>query len=478
MLNGGSLGYVRIDPNIAAKTAGALMGRAGHIVMSLGDGRVIESYKTGKPVQIRNLRKSDYAKASWNTALGPMTQATAAQITGGYAGTATVGAAGGAASTAADVERLAQAQREYADALAASRIPARTTFAKATQESTRVSSQFLGFIRRIRDRGFADVAYQLLMIGEDNGGLEVAASFANGTDKELRNQRANFAKSENYETLRGNLEKSLGTLAGPPAWVTATRQATTSNTEWSTFLANIEKVSKRGFPTLAAAILDMGVEDGADLARQAVTLSDVQLRAMRNALTGGDALTQRQAKLSSSLNGPANVQAAAAMRKANASSATFLNNVSRLADRGYSSLALHYMELGEESAGESAAAAVAATDAVNAESVRQIREREALDKRATDLEATLRGWGKTVNVAPGVATGGVGPAVTFDAPRAVDARPTSPTVIMQAARPAAQSGPLLVVENMNTVNPASAVTAMETRLGDVVSVHGLNSVGR
>lgn len=79
MMNGNkSLGYVKIDPKIAAKTAGAIMGNAGHVVMSMGDGTVVESYSKGKPVRRRAISAKDMKMAAWNTGLGAMTKGTAA----------------------------------------------------------------------------------------------------------------------------------------------------------------------------------------------------------------------------------------------------------------------------------------------------------------------------------------------------------------------------------------------------------------
>ena len=263
MLKGNArLGYVKIDPQIAAKTAGAIMGRKGHVVMSLGDGRVIESYKTGKPVRIRKIAQRDYAMAAWNTALGPMTQATAGQITGNAKGA-------GSAGLIKDQAQLVEAQAEYARLLAASKIPAWVTLQQQTSAVTKGTMQFLQNIRKIRDRGFPSLAARLLAMGDEDGAA-AAASLAVAPDKALRQQRDLFDRSANYEQLRADLTESLGKTVGPPAWVTATRETQASNAKWKTFLDNISIIAGKGFGTLAAKLLEMGVDEAGDIAAQAV----------------------------------------------------------------------------------------------------------------------------------------------------------------------------------------------------------------
>lgn len=466
MLGGNkSLGYVRIDPRIAAKTAGAIMGSAGHVVMSLGDGRVVESYKTGKPVRIRKIASRDYSMAAWNSKLGPMTTGTAAQITGGMTGAAT-------GNTQSELNNLAQAQADYARLLAASKIPAYRTFAQTTVATTKVSRAFLANIRKIRDRGFPLVAARLLEMGEDDGGA-VAQSFASASTAALRQQTQNYQQNASYEDLRAKLSAELGKVAGPPAWVTASRENATTNAGMATFLANIAKINTRGFGTLAAKLLEMGVEEGGDIARQAVTLTDKDLRNLRGSLVDTPAANAKRAE---TVLGPRWVQAAQATVKATATSAAFLANIRKIRDRGFPTLALKLMELGEETASGMAAEAATATD----KDLRNFRDSytasEAMQKEADALLDQLKGIGQVLNISVGQSTG-TDPQVRWTAPRAVDARAAMPAGWANNVR-TVPSGPAVqvTVENMHAANPSEAGTQLETRIGDAVAVSGIGRV--
>ena len=464
MLKGNArLGYVKIDPQIAAKTAGAIMGRKGHVVMSLGDGRVIESYKTGKPVRIRKIAQRDYAMAAWNTALGPMTQATVGQITGNAKGA-------GSAGLIKDQTQLVEAQAEYARLLSASKIPAWVTLQQQTSAVTKGTMQFLQNIRKIRDRGFPSLAARLLAMGDEDGAA-AAASLAVAPDKALRQQRDLFDRSANYEQLRADLTESLGKTVGPPAWVTATRETQASNAKWKTFLDNISVIAGKGFGTLAAKLLEMGVDEAGDIAAQAVKLSAKDLRNMRDALTGPTSLAARQEQMSKTILGPQWAQLTRSNQAAAKTSAAFLANIRKIRDRGFSGLALKLMEMGEEQAGDIAAEAAKATD----KDLRNFRDSftglDSIQAEADKLLESLKGIGQILHVTPGLSTNS-DPTIAYSAPRPVDARP-SPVQYLTGPKGAGSAGPLMMVENIYTTSPRQAVVEMTTQLGDAVAVTGI-----
>ena len=553
MLSGKVRGYVRIDPKQAAKVAGAIMGSTGHVVMSLGDGRVIESYSKGKPVRIRKLAKRDMQMAAWNTALGPMTYATAAQITGGKAGTAVAGGGGVDPKTLREVTKeRAAAAKAYADALKAYQTPAYVHLAAATKDANKFSRQFMANLRRIRDRGYPQVAFRLMQMGDEDGAV-LAASLAKASDKVLRQQRQGFEENAKLTEYQKDLEESLSKVAGPPAWVSASKDAKNArgrvvaftnyvqkiartdptlahhllslgvedgfdlaktaaalpprgkdarnfrmdtvvnpglaqarlawtqqrsdNAMWKVFLDNVAKVKSRGFGSLAASILAMGVDKGADIAAMAAKASDSDLLGMRNNWTDEvDALTKRQEQMSKTLLGPLWRQNQTSTAKATAASASFLANIRTIRDRGFPGLALQLMEMGEDDAGEMAAEAAKATTADLTGWDKTHEASKAITDQTQRLLDELRGVGETLNVTVGLATGGE-PVVRYTAARPVDARPA--TVPFYAGTPrsgGAPAGPLLHVENMYAANPSQAATQLETRLGDAVAVSGIGRV--
>lgn len=450
----------------ALKTAGAVVVRNGHMALSLGNGRILEAPQTGKKVRERATKASEWTKGAWDTRLGTATQ-------GGVPG-------GGAAPSSGDTSKVQEynkALAEYTDLLKKASVSPAAVFEKATRSATTVSRQFLGFIRRIRDRGFADVAARLLEIGEDNGGLQVASAFANATDKDLRNQRAAFNESANYTDLADDLKRSLGMVNGRPAWETATNQAKRSNADWSSFLTNVEKLSKRGFTTLAGTILEMGVEDGYDLARQAVTLTDAQLRNMRDRLTADpDTLKARQEALSKTVLGSQWSQHQKQLVKGAAASAKFLADIRKISSRGYTDLAMRLLEMGEDSAAGMAAEAATAASADMAKWQKDWTASEAMGKQASDLLDQLKGIGKVLNITPGLATGG-GPVVRWDAPRPVATVPTKASYATPAAAGGGYAGPLVQVDTINTSDARKAIRDIDTELGDRLATTGLAWMG-
>lgn len=72
----------KLSVDQALKTAGAFVGRtgsgkSGHIAISLGDGTILESPSTGKPVRIRKTTASEWNAAAWDIRLGQPGAATA-----------------------------------------------------------------------------------------------------------------------------------------------------------------------------------------------------------------------------------------------------------------------------------------------------------------------------------------------------------------------------------------------------------------
>ena len=470
------LGYIKIDPKVAAKTAGALMGGKGHVVMSLGDGRVAESYSKGKPVRIRKLSSRDMKNAAWNTALGPMTPGTAAQVTSGKAG-GTVGGSGGVdPKTMRDVTKEREAARkEYEAALKAYKTPAYVHLAQATKEANTYSATFLANIRKIRDRGYPSLAYRLLEMGDEDGAI-MAASMVNAPAKVLRQQRDAFEQNAKLAEQQKALTEGLAVTAGPPAYITAGKEAKTRNARWRAFLANVEKIKTRGFPTLAASILAMGLDEGYDVSVGAAKASDKDLRGMRlNVTSDVEALQKRQDDLSKTLLGPLWRQDMTSTAKATTTSAAFIANIKKIRDRGFPTLALRLMEMGEDDAGAMAAEAAKASAAELSGWDKTNKASKSITDQAQTLLDQLKGIGQVLNVTVGLGTGG-DPVVTYSAPRPVDARPSTFAHVQQAPSVQGGGGPLLHVENMYAASPAQAATQLETRLGDAVAVSGIGRV--
>ena len=475
MLSGKVRGYVRIDPKQAAKVAGAIMGSTGHVVMSLGDGRVIESYSKGKPVRIRKLAKRDMQMAAWNTALGPMTYATAAQITGGKAGTAVAGGGVDPKTLREVTKDRAEAAKAYAAALKAYRTPAYVHLAAATKEANIHSRAFLRNIRAIQDRGYPSLAYRLLEMGDEDGAV-MAASLVKAPDKVLRQQRDAFEMNAAYADQQRKLTEKLSKTAGPAAHITATREQVSSNAVWKKFLDDVETIRRRGYPTLAAELLGMGVDEGADVAATAARAADKDLRQLRDASAAPQALKQRQEAMAATMLGPLWRQNQTSTAKATATSAAFLANIRTIRDRGFPGLALRLMEMGEDEAGAMAAEAAKATTADLTGWDKTHEASKAITEQTQRLLEELQGVGKTLNVTVGLATGGE-PVVKYTAARPVDARPATTPFYAGPPRSAqGVGGPLLHVENMYAANPSQAATQLETRLGDAVAVSGIGRV--
>ena len=470
MLSGNKqLGWVKIDPNLAAKTAGAILGDKGHVVLSLGDGRVAEHYSKGKPVRIRKIAKRDMQMAAWNVGFGDINKA--GKITPGQASMVP-----GAPDlpSATDMLEYTQALDTYNKMLAASKVPAYRQLAQATQGSTTYSRQFLDNISRIAKRGFPEVAARILAMGEADGAA-AAASFATAPDAALRQQRANYKANADQVTRQKELERSLSSYAGPPAWQTANNEAKYGNGVSKRFLDDVDKIAGMGYLDLAFRLLDMGETDGGDIARQAAAMKPgVNLRALSKNLATDPTATQRlQAQVTARAT-LANM--GHATREANKTSEAFLANIRKIRDRGYGDFALSLMEQGEAAAGPLAAEAAKASDASLRAITAANSKRDSIEAQAERLLADMRGVGRILNVTVGLATGQT-PGVAWTAPRGVDARPAYAATQYRAPAPTApvqaQAVPVVQIGTMTTVDPNAAAKAINTKFQDALAVAGI-----
>ena len=452
----------------ALNTPGAFLGTNGHVVMSIGGGRVIEAPQRGKKVRIRKASAREFSRAGWYTALGAPTK-------GAY----TPGSGGGAvdAKTLREVTTERDAARKaYEAALKAYKTPAYVHLASATKQANTYSRAFLNNIKKIRDRGYPSLAYRLLEMGDEDGAV-LAASLANAPAKVLRQQRDMFEQNAGLAQQQKDITDALAKTAGPIAWKVATRERAASNATWKKFLDNVAALKARGYSTLAAQLLEMGVDEGADIAATALRATPAELKNLQSNLAGTpEKLQKRQDDMARTMLGPLWKQNATSTAKATATSAAFLANIRTIRDRGFPGLALRLMEMGEDDAGEMAAEAAKATTADLTGWDKTHEASKAITDQTQRLLDELRGVGETLNVTVGLATGGE-PVVRYTAARPVDARPA--TVPFYAGPPRSApggGGPLLHVENMYAANPSQAATQLETRLGDAVAVSGIGRV--
>lgn len=477
MLKGGSLGYVRIDPKIAAETAGALMGRAGHVVMSLGDGRVIESYSKGKPVRIRKLAKRDYQMASWNTALGPMTKGTAAEITGGATGTAVAGSANDEIRIRKLQKDLAEAEKDYKEMLRRYNTPAYVHLAQATKAQNKDQSTFLIHIRKIRDRGYPSLAYRLLELGDEQA-ASMAASLVTAPDKVLRQQRDMFEQNAKLTEQQSKLSESLSKVAGPPAYVTAAKEGKEANAKRRQWMDGLAKIYKTD-PYLAQQLHAEGMETSFDLVMSVKDKKAADMRYIRNYRYRDPAALDEQDKaLESKLAGPKWQTSMSEIRKKVGASQKFMAALETLRKNGYTDLARRYYDMGEETAMDEAVSMASASNAEREQMRKMYATQDAADKKWTDLGNLLKDIGKVVDVAVGVATAS-DPSVRYLTQAPVDARGPSMQLwssMQQSTQQPRQNVPLFNVENMVAADPKSAVVDMETQLGDMLSTTNLGGM--
>ena len=351
------------------------------------------------------------------------------------------------------------------------------TFLLATNLTAKYSRQFLANIEKVANRGYPDVAARLLEMGEDQG-AKPAAAFAGASVSTLNQQRAAYNETARQLQAATDLQARLTAATSPKAWVTASQTSYADNATWLNFLGHIARIRDRGYPTLAARLLEMGPGEAGDIARQAAAETDKNLRNLRhNLVDQAGAITAQRAEMAATMLGPRWRQESNALASARVTSQTFLSNIRRISERGFGTLALNLLERGEDEARDLAAEAANAADRDLSGWQGNITASEALQRQANALLDQLRGVGQVLHLAPGAATGS-DPNVRWIAPAALNVAPTNAQYQAAQARQTTQSahGPLVHIENMYAANPADAGTALETRLGDAVAVTGLGRV--
>ena len=157
------------------------------------------------------------------------------------------------------------------------------------------------------------------------------------------------------------------------------------------FLRNIETVAARGYPDIAARLLEMGEDQGAKPAASFATASTKVLNQQRAAYAESAKMTQLAADLQAQYAkqaGPAAwVTAARDAQGKNAVSRQFLADVTHIADYGFLDLAFRLLDMGEEAGGDLArqAAAMGSSQGTRTLSFRlttEAREIEALRRQA------------------------------------------------------------------------------------------------
>lgn len=203
MLGGKAPNWVKIDPKLAAKVAGAAMGRNGHIVMSMGDGTVTESYSKGKPVRRRKITAKDMQMAAWNTNLGPMTIGTAADITRGVRGTVVRGATG-SSSTSSKTDPAA-ARQALADAEKA---------LKLAQQEAQLNTRRASAVEQLKAKLVAALPQMESMAVAHAEAAESAKRYAEELEQAKRAQDDYAASVAGSITAQGELSKLWSLDAG------------------------------------------------------------------------------------------------------------------------------------------------------------------------------------------------------------------------------------------------------------------------
>lgn len=157
------------------------------------------------------------------------------------------------------------------------------------------------------------------------------------------------------------------------------------------FLRNIETIAARGYPDIAARLLEMGEDQGAKPAASFATANVKVLNQQRAAFNESAKMAQLAADLQTRYNqqtGPAAwVTASKEAQAKSAVSRQFLTDVSHIADYGYLDLAFRLLDMGEEAGGDLArqAAAMGQSQQTRTLSYRlttEAREIEALRRQA------------------------------------------------------------------------------------------------
>lgn len=155
------------------------------------------------------------------------------------------------------------------------------------------------------------------------------------------------------------------------------------------FLRNIETIAARGYPDIAARLLEMGEDQGAKPAASFATANVKVLNQQRAAFNESAKMAQLAADLQTRYNqqtGPAAwVTASKEAQAKSAVSRQFLTDVSHIADYGYLDLAFRLLDMGEEAGGDLARQAAAMG---NSQQTRTLSYR--LTTEAREIEALRR----------------------------------------------------------------------------------------
>lgn len=272
-------------------------------------------------------------------------------------------------------------------------------------------------------------------------------------------------------------------VAQAPGWLSFASATVGRNKATGSFLANIRKINARGYTTLAARLLEMGEEEAGQVAAELAAGAAGNLRTASAGLDANAALQSDRESLKSqllkSVAPPSWQQAATAKQKASATTKTFLDNLAKIADRGYGPLAMRLLDLGEEEAGPIAADAVKlSTKQLSALKTDLVDTPDAVAKQAKELADRLSGATQPtyLTITPGA--GAVGdPRVVYTAPPAIATMPGPYAPIsVQPSSTHPRQAPLMHVENVYAESPRQAVSDMTTQLGDALAVSGIGRV--
>ncbi len=243
------------------------------------------------------------------------------------------------------------------------------------------------------------------------------------------------------------------------------------------FLRNIETIAGRGYPDVAARLLEMGEDSGAKPAAALAKGTTTQLTQQRAAYAESAKMVQLAKDLAATytamLSPSALETATTETTQKTAASQAFLRNIRAIRDRGYPGLALKYLEAGEDEAGQAAAEAAKATTTLLDAATAADRDAATTRADAQALLDELKGVGKVLTIVAGQATS------------------TTPTWGLAVPRPSRQipapytpatrwtpgrSAPLVQVDQIITPDPATTGDSLMTRVGDAVAVTGLDRI--
>ena len=161
------------------------------------------------------------------------------------------------------------------------------------------------------------------------------------------------------------------------------------------YLRNIETIAARGYPDIAARLLEMGEDQGAKPAASFATANVKVLNQQRAAFNESAKMTQLASDLQTRYNqqtGPAAwVTASKEAQAKSAVSRQFLTDVTHIADYGYLDLAFRLLDMGEEAGGDLArqAAAMGNSQQTRTLSYRLTTEAREIDALRRQAEASI-----------------------------------------------------------------------------------------